>query len=233
MQMVSSHFRASEALHQKLKAYTRDVPSGAILKDEGDECAGTYYVRSGWLTVSKSTPDGERQIIDVILRDEMMDPTSANGHSSRVMVEALTDATFAIVPRAVWLKLTGAHPEFRQVETNSLAAAISRISERMLRIGKGTAEARIGYILIELCLRLTATEACKDCTYHLPMTQQILGDMIGLSSVHVCRTLRRLSRRGLISTSDHMDVVIHDLDALARIAGVNIESLHSEIIAPR
>jgi CRP-like cAMP-binding protein len=231
--MVSSVFDASEKLDQSLKAYKRRFPSGATLKDEGDDCAATYCVEAGWLTVSKSMPDGERQIIDVILPGEIMDPRSANGHTSRVMVETLTDATVAIVPRAVWSHLAGSDPDIRQVEATILAAAMSRISERMLRLGKGTAESRIAYILIELCMRLTTAYGGKDCSYHLPMTQQVLGDLVGLSSVHVCRTMRRLSRGGLISTADHIDVTIHDVDALARIAGIDVDGLRSEIIAIR
>jgi hypothetical protein len=66
--------------------------------------------------------------------------------------------------------------------------------------------------------------------FHVPLGQQHLGDFTGLSSVHVCRTLRRLGRLGTLTTDDHMDIRIHDLPDLADRAGVNIATLRAEII---
>ena len=101
----------------------------------------------------------------------------------------------------------------------------------MLRLGKSCAETRIAYVLIELCLRLSAcAQPAGDCAFHVPLGQQQLGDFIGLSSVHVCRTLRRLSRQGIITTGDHMDIEIHDLTALTELAGVDLADLRTEII---
>jgi CRP/FNR family transcriptional regulator, anaerobic regulatory protein len=73
--------------------------------------------------------------------------------------------------------------------------------------------------------------ACADCDgFHIPMTQQQLGDFTGLSAVHICRTLRRLQRAGILTVTDHMNVVIHNLDALAKIAGIDPGSLHQQIV---
>lgn len=214
-----------------LKAHKRDFPAGAIAKAEGDGSAATYCVLSGWLTVSKSMPDGGRQIVDVILPGEIIDPSSANGHTSSVQVEALSRATVAIVPRGVWSRLKESDAAIGRIETVIAAAALSRMSERMLRLGKGSAESRIAYALIELCMRLAAIDEGNDCAFHLPMTQQVLGDFVGLSSVQVCRSIRRLRGDGVISVAGRMDIVIHDIPALAEIAGADLEKLRGEIIA--
>ena len=65
----------------------------------------------------------------------------------------------------------------------------------------------------------------------MPLGQQQLGDFTGLSSVHVCRTLRRLNRIGVIRTGDHMDILIRDLPALADLAQVDLAALRKEITA--
>ena len=64
----------------------------------------------------------------------------------------------------------------------------------------------------------------------MPLGQQQLGDFTGLSSVHVCRTLRRLNRVGVIWTGDHMDITIKDLPALAELAQVDLAALRKEIM---
>ena len=90
---------------------------------------------------------------------------------------------------------------------------------------------RIAYVLIELCIRVGGRGTGCDGEFHVPLGQQQLGDFTGLSSVHVCRTLRRLNRVGVIWTEDHMDITIKDLPALAELAQVDLETLRYGITA--
>ncbi|MEI4233684.1 Crp/Fnr family transcriptional regulator [Roseovarius sp. D22-M7] len=209
---------------------TRVVPKGKILRSEGDESRKRFYVSKGWLAVSKSLQDGDQQILEFILPGETYDPTGADGHTSFVEIEALCDSRIIAIDRTVWARLLREDPDLWEAERLRDIAAQARASERMLRLGKSCAETRIAYVLIELCLRLSACAPAGDCAFHVPLGQQQLGDFIGLSSVHVCRTLRRLSRQGIISTGDHMDIEIHDLAALTDLAGVDLADLRTEII---
>jgi CRP-like cAMP-binding protein len=109
-------------------------------------------------------------------------------------------------------------------------AAISRMTERMLRLGKGTAESIIAFALCELWLRTTQQGLFDGGAFHIPMTQQQLGDLCGLSAVHICRTLRRLERANVLTVTNHMDIVVHDVDRLAAIAEIDAEALRKEII---
>lgn len=208
----------------------RGVARGTRLRREGDESQARFYVAKGWLAVSKSLEDGEHQILDFILPGETYDPTAADGRTSFAEVEALCDAVVMTIDRAAWARLLRDHPDLWEAESRRDIAAHARQSERMLRLGKSSAEIRVAYALIELCLRLSACGKTADCTFHVPLGQQQLGDFIGLSSVHVCRTLRRLARQGIITTGDHMDITIHDVAALADLAGVDLAALRAEII---
>lgn len=222
--------RASPGLERMLKATGRGFHAGATLKLEGGDSGAVYVVLSGWLAISKSLADGARQIVDIVVPGGIIDPATAQGDTSSVQIETLSEARIAIVPHSDWQKLSEADPTVRQLQAVTIAAMLSRMSERMLRLGKASAESRIAYALIELCLRLSAIGGGFGNTYHLPLTQQLLGEYTGLSSVHVCRTIRRLTRLGTISTSDHMDIVIHDIDALAEIADIEVEVLREQII---
>lgn len=229
----------ADHLQRLLNGTRRGLRAGSILKMEGDDCSSVYLVLSGWIALSKSLADGARQIIDIVLPGGIIDPSSADGATSAVQIEALSHAKVAVLPEATWASLRASEPDLQQFDTITLAATLSRMSERMLRLGKGSAETRLAYALIELCMRVAAAGtrrggampgARSDCAYHLPLTQQMLGEYVGLSSVHVCRTMRRFARNNLISMADHMDIVIHDIDALAAIAGVEPDALHRQII---
>ena len=222
--------RTLMSLEEILVREKRGVARGASLKTEADESQVRYFVIEGWLATSKLLPDGEQQILDFILPGESYDPTSADDKTSFVHVEALCDAVVVDIDVATWTRLLQEHPDLQQAERLRESAAQARQAERMLRLGRSSAETRIAYALIEFCMRLTAIHSTKDGAFHIPLGQKQLGDFTGLSSVHVCRTLRRMNRMGLITTREQMDIVIHDVHALAEIAKVDLGTLRHGII---
>ena len=205
-------------------------PVGHITKFQGDDATAIYLVKSGWLLASKSLEDGQRQIIDIVLAGQFLDPGSADCSVSAFEVQALTEIEVAVIPRDAWERAAQVNADLHRLFHRDLRSAMSRMSERMLRLGKGTAENIIAYALFELCLRSTRAQMVEGVSFHIPMTQQQLGDFCGLSAVHICRTLRRFSRIGLLDVTDHMNIVVHDVDSLAEIAEVDPTSLCQEIV---
>ena len=207
------------------------VEKGTILKSEGDETHARLYVAEGWLAASKSLEDGHQQIIEFILPGETFDPTASDGKTSFVQVEALCDAVIAPIDQTAWAQWIHEDPTLRKVIRLRDVAAQARQSERMLRLGRASAETRIAYVLIELCMRVSGDASECNATFYVPLTQQQIGDFTGLSSVHVCRTLRRLNRAGVIKTGEHMCILIKNQPALAQIAQIDIDVLRDEIAA--
>ncbi len=206
-------------------------PVGHITKLEGDDATAIYLVKSGWLLVSKSLEDGQRQIIDIVMAGQFLDPGSADCKVSAFEVQALTDIEVAVIPRNAWERAALKNAELHRLFHSDLRSALSRMSGRMLRLGKGTAENIIAYTLFELCLRSTRNNMVGGVMFHIPMTQQQLGDFCGLSAVHICRTLRRFSRIGLLDVTDHMNFVVWDVHKLAEIAEVDPAALRREVVA--
>ncbi len=221
---------AHAALRDLVASHYLERAAGSVLKLEGEESRAIYFVLSGWLLASKSMADGNRQIFDVILPGGILEPASADPDMSALEVEALTDVTMALIPRRDWRLACSEHAELSNLAYQAISTAISRVSERMLRLGKATAETVIAYALCELCLRSTDHGLVEGTEFHIPMNQQQLGDFCGQSAVHVCRTLRRFERKEILDITDHMDVVIYNVDALARAAQIDLESLRHEII---
>ncbi len=221
---------AYQTFRDLIDAYRFDRPAGFTVKLEGEATATVYYLVSGWLVLSKSTANGHRQIVDVVLPGGILDPVSADACTSIVEIEPLTDVSFAAVPREDWHRMLSENPSITREIDIINRAAIARMFERMLRLGKGSAESIIAFAIYELHLRSTVLGMTDGYRLRIPMTQQQLGDFCGLSAVHVCRTLRRLKRHGVLEVTDHMDIRIRDIDALTEIAGIDPDALRQEII---
>ncbi len=220
----------SRSLEHVLLTHRRARPAGSILSIEGGTTVPIVCVLSGWISAAKTMNCGHRQIIDVALPGEVIDTASADTGTSMVEVEALSDVVVAIVSEGVWKRLANELPQVRMMMERNAVAATGRIYERMLRLGKGGAENRIAFALCELWIRSSAAGLVDGARFHVPMTQQQLGDFTGLSSVHVCRTLRRLQCKGIISINHNMNIHIREMDDLTAIAEIDLATLHCEII---
>lgn len=197
---------------------------------EGDECGSILYVIEGWLALYKSLPDGGVQIIDFALPGDLVDPSGADGVTASLTVQAFTDGAVAALPYRLWERMLHESRHLYALVHHLDTARGARRAERMLRVGKGAAEMRVAYALLEFCIRIDAIMDENTPNFHIPITQQQLGDFIGLSSVHVCRTMRRMNRNGIIEMSDHMLIRVLDLKALSAIAGVDWHELKRDIL---
>ena len=84
-------------------------------------------------------------------------------------------------------------------------------------MGRRSAQARLAHLLCELFTRLEVVGSTEGQSFHLPLTQAILADVLGLSIVHVNRVLQRLRKDGLVTWRDDL-VTIEDWPQLSALA---------------
>ena len=222
---------ALDPLEKLLKANARRIKPGQFIIMEGEETDIVICVLSGWLSLSKCLPEGETQIVDFALPGEIIETGSAKETASTVSIEALTDASVAVIPALVWNDMKQQRSDLMRISRDLSVAARARGAGRMLRLGRGRAVMRLAYALLELNIRLAAIGQSKESRFHIPMNQRVLGDFVGLSSVHVCRTLGQLVDKEIIRVEGHMSIEILKPDLLAEMAGVDLETLPSEILS--
>lgn len=221
---VSPHRPAAAPLRPR-----RVVPAGGDLVHEGEPAPHAVWVAEGWVALKKSLGDGRVQTVDIALPGDLVEPRAGDGATAWCALHALTRCALAVLgPNDLEQAASPAGPG-----TPSRAAlaeaARARQAERMLRLGQGNAVMGVAYALIEFHLRLGGAGLAPG-GLRLPMTQREIGDYVGLSAVHVCRTLRRLRRAGLIAMPDPARVLFTDLEGLARLADADIARLAALIL---
>lgn len=221
---------ANAAFAELIRVSRRDMRARCVMQLASERARHVFLPFAGWLVAAKVDPDGARQIVDFVLPGDVFDPATASTAIAAVDVAAVDNVQLAMIPRNAWHGYLETHHAAWALSVRQTAAGYGRMAERMLRLGKSSAETRIAYAICELCLRADPFGLVADRAFHLPLTQQVLGEYVGLSSVHVNRTIRAMARAGVLDYHGQLEVIIHDLAALAAMAQIDPAELRAAII---
>ena len=92
------------------------------------------------------------------------------------------------------------------------------LMDRLAAIGRTSAEASLAAFLLDLRDRLMPLKLVVADGFELPVTQNQIGDVLGLTGAHVYRSLASLTRQGLIRREGRI-LNINDISALEVLAG--------------
>jgi CRP-like cAMP-binding protein len=165
---------------------------------EGDRPSQCFVLVEGFVCRYKLTEDGRRQIFSFHTPGDIPDLQTLHLGVMDHSVKTLTRCKVAFVPHDVIAALTRRCPRIGDVlwRDTLIDAAIFR--EWMVGIGRRSASTRIAHVLCEVFLRLNAVGLTNGYECEFPITQTEIGDALGLSTVHVNRSLQELRGNGLI-----------------------------------
>jgi CRP-like cAMP-binding protein len=174
---------------------------------------------SGWACHVRLLDNGRRQITSMIVPGDLVDFGFLTGQAAERQCVTTAPSQLGRIRLRHFNELAEQFPAIQRAALRAAAtdAAVSR--ERIISLGARTATERLSYLLCELWYRLSAVGLiAADGSYDLPMTQSELGAALGLSTVHVNRTVQGLRKSGTISLQGGK-VWITELDQLAAMAG--------------
>jgi CRP-like cAMP-binding protein len=179
----------------------------------------------GFAFRQKLSGEGTRQILSVHLPGEALDFQLLFLDCADHNVQALTRVELANVPRAAIRQLMEERPGVARAVINKMLVEASISREWLLNVGRRDARTRLAHFLCEFALRVDLQGVKGNGGYELPMTQEQIGDALGLTSVHVNRTLRVLEGEGLLRRSGRK-VVFPQWQELRRVADFSALYLH-------
>lgn len=183
----------AQALFDTAIADRRALPPRCEIAKEGETLGAPYLVLDGWAARVWYLPDGRRQILAFVLPGELIGTSAGDSWTATSSVIALTRVTLCTAPAAgVQSSVDRFYAMRRLTEERALLAQIVRLSQM-------TAYERIANLLYDLWARLNAVGAVSGGRFYCPLTQDMLADAVGLTPVHVNRTLQALRRDDLIT----------------------------------
>jgi CRP-like cAMP-binding protein len=216
---------AEQAAILALPHMTKALPVAGYIVREGDRPTNSCLLVSGVAFRQKITSNGARSILAIHLRGDVVDlQNSLLGYADH-SVQGLTKVEVAFIPRDAILDLALAFPRVGLAMWYDTLVDGSIFREWIASNSRRDATSRLAHLLCEFGVRLEAAGLGERLCYELPMTQDQLADALGLTSIHVNRTLKRLESLGLI-TRTQRSVTVVDWAKLADTGDFREEYLH-------
>lgn len=181
---------------------------GEELIAEGQAGRRPRFVVAGWAARQRVLPDGRRQIFSLILPGDSLGLADRNGPPAFWSVVALTALEVVDAEPALDAAQDGRAPGLAQAFAAGAHEEARLLLDHMMRLGQQTAYERVAHFLLELQRRLQIAGLGDSQRFPLPLTQEILADTLGLSIVHVNRTLQQLRRERLIELRSGVAILL-------------------------
>lgn len=204
---------------------TRSYKAGSNLIREGQRPEAVFLLVKGWAYRYKLLPDGSRQIVAYLIPGDLCDIHIFILKEMDHSMALLSDATIAHILRRDMEDLLRERPAIGQALFWSTLVDEATLREWLLNIGQRDAYHRLAHLFCEMWARMRQVGLVTDDEFSLPLTQEQLGDTMGLTPVHVNRVLQRMRSEGLISLTSKQ-LTIHDIDRLKKIADFDPKYLH-------
>jgi CRP-like cAMP-binding protein len=210
---------SDELIPDLLDAYGKGFRTVNVRKGKDIMICGSHYHwlyvnRSGWLARYKILHNGSRQIIDFILPGQLVGLSACLFQRALYSVVAITKATLLTLPFDMVDDAFERHPALAKALFRSAALEGAILGEHLIDAARRSAYQRVSHLLLELLMRSNHGRSADAMSFSLPLTQELIADALGLTPVHVSRTLRALREDGLIAM-DARSITILDFEALA------------------
>ena len=193
---------------RNLVSETRKCRADEIVVRSGERLHVSMMLLDGWMARVKDLPSGERQVTELHVAGDF---TDIHGFTLKCLdhdVMTLSDCIIGVAPHERIKDVTERFPKIARYYwfSTNVDAAITR--ELALSLGQRSAISRMAHLFCELHVRLDAVGHARDDGFDFPLTQRELSECLGLTVVHVNRTIQELRRRGLVELENRQLTIL-------------------------
>jgi CRP-like cAMP-binding protein len=209
-----------------LPHHVRAVRHMATLIHQGDTPDHCTLMLSGIAARDRTTNVGARQFLGFYVRGDFIDLNSGLIGCAHDNVQVFGAADVACIPLDALVRLAFERPAIGQLLWVDTLIDASIAREWTINVGRRDARTRLLHLLCELAVRQQQAALGPPDELTLSLTQEQLGDALGLTAVHVNRMLQSLRDVPAIER-DGRTIRILDWRTLMRLADFDPTYLQS------
>jgi CRP-like cAMP-binding protein len=170
----------------------RRLEAGQFVVREGDRPAECCLVIEGFCVRAKSTSAGQRQILSIHTPGEIPDLQSLHLHVMDHDLVALVPSTLGFISHAALRAMNRARPVVGELFWRDTLIDASIFREWIVNVGQRPAPDRFAHMVVELRSRLAVIGMVDGNTFDMPLTQEQIGEAMGITAVHANRIIKQL-----------------------------------------
>ncbi|MEO7469680.1 MAG: Crp/Fnr family transcriptional regulator [Sphingobium limneticum] len=192
------HARKKHCLPNGALAGTLFLEANNTIIKEGAPLDYIHVMHMGWACRYNIMKDGKRQISAFLLPGDVCESTPMYGTLIDYSVCTLTPSL--VKPISIE-KPVGFGQPFDQLQS---ILSGSLLEQRLLRawlanLSRRSAYNRVAWLICELHERLSIVGLADETGFDCPLTQEVIADAVGLTSVHVNRVMKQFRDENLFS----------------------------------
>ena len=202
---LEKHIPLNEAERRalaRLEETQRKIKRGAVIQRANDIVTELFVLRQGRVMSYVILPDGSRQILRVYFPGDFIGSASTIYSKAPETLVALADSSVCPFDKKGLRVLLEEYPRVAALMFVLSQAERVALTDRLASLGRTSAKARVAAFLLDIIHRLRVMDDDITDTFDLKLTQEEIGDAIGLTSVHVNRMVRQMETEGLIRRSN-------------------------------
>ena len=200
-----------------LTSHATQLRANYDIVSPGDRLEHACLVGHGLAARYDQMADGKRQLNSFYIDGDMCDLHSVVCPTAAWGLIALTTTTVLHVPHRELRQLAETYPAIALAFWRDGTADASILAKWVGNVGRRDALARLAHVLCEMGIRMEQAGLGKRDAFWFDVSQQNLSDALGLTAVHVNRTMQMLRSEGFIRTESR-NVFIDDWERLCELA---------------
>jgi len=174
------------------------IQAGATLTESGAHPDTMYLISKGWAVSCREFHSGKRQIVNFLMPGDFACLNAAFVEQSSGSFAAITDLNVLAFRSAEILHLFKTDARISIPLIWLFAQETSIVAEHLASVGRRSAYERITHLILELYCRLIQVRLATGDDFELPLRLALFGDALGLTPIHVSKTMRQLRKDRLI-----------------------------------
>lgn len=185
-----------------LRGQTVQVAAHRDIVLPGEETGSACLVIDGLVARFDQMSNGTRQITSLYIPGDMCDLHSVVSPTAGWGLTAVAPTSTLRILHSDLRELAVKHPGIAFAFWRDTTVDASIAAKWVSNVGRRDARSRMAHLFCEIGIRAERAGIGSRTDFPLPITQTQLGDALGLTPVHVNRTLQTLRHDGLVATEN-------------------------------
>ncbi|GAB4152202.1 MAG: Crp/Fnr family transcriptional regulator [Sphingomonadales bacterium] len=191
-----NHSQLSE--YDALRIGPKTAPTKALL-DWSRSGKHIHIIRQGWATQFGTVPDGRAKITDILAPGDIAPLSRVFSADSNLNLRAISNVEYCSFHVDELQQFLQRHPQALKAFFDKIGAMLKRCETMTVALGALSAKEGMLCVLLALYRKLTKALEQEELTYTtLPLKTKMLGELVGITSVHAGRLVAEFEEQGLM-----------------------------------